>query len=794
MRKLSKHISELRPSYDVVIIGSGYGGSIAAARFARAGLQVCLLEKGKEMQPGDFPDNMSEAAKEMQVNADSRTATGNGLYEFHISEDITVFKGCGLGGTSLVNANVAIKPVERVFEDTRWPTAIRNDRKSLEEGYGKAAQVLAPQPYPVNAPGYPELAKTKALKKSAAAMKEPFSYVDINVSFADGPNSVGYEQHKCNNCGDCVTGCNHGAKNMLIMNYLPDAVNHGAEIFCNVDAKYVERSGDDWLVYFDLFHACRDVFNAPLLFVRATKLVIVAGGALGSTEFLLRSKEKGLSVSPMLGKHFTGNGDVLGFGYNCCEPINGMGKGSHFGDAKLKPVGPCITGVIDMRDKPNLADGMTFEEGSIPGPIASFVSRSLLGLTVLRHLEGASFWDKMKATMRRWVSEWRGPYYGATNNMQTYLIMSHDDGNGEMNLKKGRLNIEWKDVGRQPIFEKASKAMEDATKALSGVYVKDVVWNKELNYKLITVHPLGGCCMGDSASTGVTNHIGNVFTGSNGTTHPGLHVLDGSIVPLPLGTNPLFTISAVTERACKIIIQQMGLQATEDYPPIHLADVGYVPAVQFTETMKGFFSTKETDDFEKAYEAGKQEDSPFQFTLTIKTGDINVFSSNPGHPGSMVGTVIAPALSDKPMTISNGVFNLFVKDANNPLHKKMKYSMQLNTHDGKHYFFDGYKQVEHDKHFDMWSDTSTLYITVYNGTNTTGTKAGVGILKIAPGDFAKQMTTMKAVDTKNKWESIKALEKFSMFFSKNIIDTYIKPVFGNIKNKLVDKEKHEKVI
>src|SRR6185369_14370605 len=300
MRKLSRPIGQLKPEYDVIIVGSGYGGSIAASRFSRAGFRTCLLEKGKVFQPGDFPSDVLDAAEEVQINADNRIAKGNGLYEFHVSEDITVFKGCGLGGTSLVNANVAIKPEDRVFENSRWPTAIRNDRQSLEEGYDKARKVLNPKPYPEKTESFPELAKARAMKRSARFMDQPFRYADINVSFTDGPNSVGYEQKKCNNCGDCVTGCNHGAKNTLIMNYLPDAVNHGAEIFCNIAVSHVERSENEWLVYFDIFHSDRNKFNAPPLFVRS-KMVVIAGGALGSTEVMLRSREKGLAVSPMLG-------------------------------------------------------------------------------------------------------------------------------------------------------------------------------------------------------------------------------------------------------------------------------------------------------------------------------------------------------------------------------------------------------------------------------------------------------------------------------------------------------------
>ena len=99
------------------------------------------------------------------------------------------------------------------------------------------------------------------------------------------------------------------------MNYLPDAANHGADIFCNVNVDHVEKNGNNWLTYFEVFGNECEKFSAPMLFVRSAN-VIVAGGALGSTEILLRSRDKGLAVSSKLGDHFTGNGDVLGFSYD----------------------------------------------------------------------------------------------------------------------------------------------------------------------------------------------------------------------------------------------------------------------------------------------------------------------------------------------------------------------------------------------------------------------------------------------------------------------------------------------
>jgi cholesterol oxidase len=514
------------------------------------------------------------------------------------------------------------------------------------------------------------------------------------------------------------------------------------------------------------------------MFVRSAN-VIIAGGALGSTEILLRSQQNGLAVSSKLGKHFTGNGDVLGFAYNCDRPINGMGLGNNPVDPpKYEPVGPCITSIIDMRNQPVLEDGMTFEEGSIPAPIVSLLNLSLASLSVtIGHDSDNSFSDWLRDCKEEATSFIRGPYHGATNRTQTYLVMTHDDGSGVIDLNNGNLAISWPGVGKEAIFQKVKKAMTDASDALNGTFIRDMVWTKLLNYELVTVHPLGGCSMADDASQGVTNDIGNVFSGNTGTaTYKGLYVLDGSVLPLPLGTNPLFTISAVAERACKIILKNMGREATYDFPPVKSDLKTPSPAVQFTETMKGFFSTTEKNDFEKGYELGEQNASAIVFTLTVQTESMDIFIADPQHRGYMSGTVIAPALSAKPMTVSNAIFNLFVQDPDNPKHLKMKYNMQLNTFDGKQYYFYGYKEVDGNSPFDLWRDTTVLYTTIYTDAAQTNI-LGKGLLKIAAQDFATQMTTMKAVNTTSMMQSLKALEPFSKFFSEEIVDAYFKKYF-----------------
>ena len=118
-------------------------------------------------------------------------------------------------------------------------------------------------------------------------------------------------------------------------------------------------------MHYQLVESGREAFDAPTLFLTAD-LVVLAAGTLGSTEILLRSKAAGLSASDRTGFRFTGNGDALGFSYNTDETINGVGYGDR-DPAGREPVGPCITGLIDLRNQPNLDDGMVIEDGSIPG-------------------------------------------------------------------------------------------------------------------------------------------------------------------------------------------------------------------------------------------------------------------------------------------------------------------------------------------------------------------------------------------------------------------------------------------
>jgi cholesterol oxidase len=163
---------------------------------------------------------------------------------------------------------------------------------------------------------------------------------------------------------------------------------------------------------------------------------------------------------------------------------------------------------------------------------------------------------------------------------------------------------------------------------------------------------------------------------------------------------------------------------------------------------------------------------------------------NEEHKAGITGTVIAPTLSPQPLTVTGGEFNLFVRDPDEPRARKMRYRMRMTSEEGKSYFFDGFKMVRDDPGLDMWSDTTTLYITVFEDDRQPTTDdqtavevtsvvsgpssvvVGKGILKIKPTDFARQMTTMQIKNAANMAQTLEANARFGRFFAGALFQTY----------------------
>jgi len=365
-------------------------------------------------------------------------------------------------------------------------------------------------------------------------------------------------------------------------------------------------------------------------------------------------------------------------------------------------------------------------------------------------------------------------------------VMTHDGAEGRMYLEDDRLRIDWPGVGSRPIFEKVNQRLAEATHALGGVYLRDPIWTRLLNKELVTVHPLGGCPMGEDAEHGVVDHKGRVFSGEHGDdVYDGLYVSDGAVMPRSLGVNPLLTISAVAERNVALLASDRGWKI--DYtlptalaknipPPLRLG-------IEFTETMKGYFSTSELEKYERGWDRGKKDTSPFQFTLTIVSEDLELMLSDEAHKAEIAGTVIAPMLSAEPLTVTRGEFNLFVRDAAEPGTRKMRYRMHMTSEESKTYFFDGFKLVRDDAGVDMWSDTTTLYITIYESDGEGAAVVGKGILKIKPMDFARQMTTMQVKNAANLAQVLEANARFVRYFAGALFDTYARLAHGKAKER-----------
>ncbi|MBN2447430.1 MAG: GMC family oxidoreductase, partial [Phycisphaerae bacterium] len=358
MAGLSRTLDFAKDRYDVVVVGSGYGAGVAASRLSRAGKRVAVLERGREVLTGDFPHRFPDLKNEMQVRGKRmHTGPSSALYDVRLGEDMHVLVGCGLGGGSLINAGVALRPDDRVFADEVWPGQIVQDG-FLEEGFRRAAQWLNPQ----SDPRAPEYTKYRTLAAAGTALGYDIVPPRVTVSFEPNVNVAGIAQPGCTRCGDCCSGCNVGAKNSVALTYLPDAVRHGAELFTHALVRHVAKASDGtWEVHVRRADAGG---SGEERIVRAP-VVVLGAGTLGSTEVLLRSQVHGLALSDRLGRRFSANGDIIAFGYGAREPVNAVGIGF---PAKIEgaEVGAAVTGQLEIDDAATLANELRVQEGVLP--------------------------------------------------------------------------------------------------------------------------------------------------------------------------------------------------------------------------------------------------------------------------------------------------------------------------------------------------------------------------------------------------------------------------------------------
>jgi cholesterol oxidase len=562
---LSSPRAAMRPHYDAVVIGSGYGGGVAASRLARAGLKVCVLERGREIPVGGFPAKLSEAQRELQITGrKGRIGPATGLFDIRLNDDVHVLMGCGLGGTSLINANVCLRPDPRVFEDAAWPQEVRSDGL-LREGFARAERMLRPEPFPGR------LVKLEALETAAKALGAPLGRPPLHIAFSAGPNGAGVMQQACVMCGDCCSGCNVGAKTTTQLTYLPDAVFHGAEIFTETLVRSLRKAENgEWQV------VLAPGGDGPQSVT--AKIVVLGAGTLGSTEILLRSAAEGLALSPRLGERFSANADAIAIGYNNDVPVNGVGVG-HPPKAPVDTVGPAVAGLIDLRATPEMADGIAIVEASIPSSMAPPLPALLAGAPLIGFDGDGGLSDELDEAGRALSGLLNGAYRGAVHNTQTFLAIGHDHAAGRMRLDGDRLAIEWPGAGKQAVYGAIEERFKRAVAATGGTYLPNPVSTRLMGSNLMTVHPLGGCAMGRDRETGVVNHRGELFDAAQDASadaiHRGLYVCDGAVIPRSIGIHPLLTITALAERMMMHVAATYGLafddaspqQTRELYPP-----------------------------------------------------------------------------------------------------------------------------------------------------------------------------------------------------------------------------------
>jgi hypothetical protein len=201
--RISSPLAAAARSYDAVVVGSGYGGAIAALRLAALGLRVCILERGHERLPGEYPSDLTRIVANTQLHKGGERLTGraSSFFDLRVEDRTFVWVGCGLGGGSLVNSNVAIRPDDRIFD--LFPPKFKSDPARIERAFDAAFEMLAPLP----TPGGESLGKTRALARGVEGTDVArFGCARVNVTFSARVNPQGVAQPACTFCGDCNTG------------------------------------------------------------------------------------------------------------------------------------------------------------------------------------------------------------------------------------------------------------------------------------------------------------------------------------------------------------------------------------------------------------------------------------------------------------------------------------------------------------------------------------------------------------------------------------------------------------
>jgi cholesterol oxidase len=791
--------------FDAVVVGSGFGGSVTAYRLAEAGHSVCLLERGKPFPPNSFA--RSPLGMTTQFWDPSRGL--HGMFDMWSFENIDAVCASGLGGGSLIYANVLLRKDEHWFVREEpghgswkggyehWPVT----RADLDPHYDRVERMMNVQKYPLDQDPYDKTLKVLAFRDAAHKLGLDWRLVNLAVTFANAgdpavpgepikeerPNIHGRTRLTCKLTGECDIGCNHGSKNSLDYTYITAAWYAGADIRTRHEVRSFEpRAGGgyqlEYVVHDPEAEGVETETRALDKHTITCDRLILSAGTMGTTFLLLKNRAAFPHMSPALGTRFCGNGDLLTFARHCMQEGPDGRRVPRPLDAAHAPV---ITSAIRVADELDgdggEGRGFYLEDAGQPEFVGWMLQLLDAPRSVLDNIPKlARFAGNFITHKDTQIGDELSGLIGdcaESSGFLPLLGMGRDIPEGIMRLENGGLQVDWRKNGSsKEYFQRLRACSEAIAEELGGTFLDNPIW---LLSRVVTVHGLGGCPMGRHDREGVVDAHGRVFN------YPGLHIADGSVMPGPVGPNPSLTIAGLADRFAEAILEEMkGPAVTPSPPPPPADDVGGGAAadapppaseepasLQFTEKMRGFITFGERD-FDKGFRAGKKSKTALMFHVTVLMDDVERFVVDEQHPGTITGVVDCDALGGK-LEVQRGWFNLFVEAGEHGERKLMKYRLFLQDGEGHPITLRGYKEVEDDRGFDVWSDTSTLFTHIYAGHvkpegDDDAEVVASGILHIRPTDFAVQCTTFRV----HPAHRVDAIARFGVLFAGDLWEVY----------------------
>jgi cholesterol oxidase len=520
--------------YDVVVVGSGFGGSVAALRLAEKGYRVGVLEAGRRFEDADLPETSWDARKFLWA---PRLGC-KGIQRIHMLRDVIILAGAGVGGGSLVYANTLYRPEEAFYLDRQW-ARITDWRAELAPYYDQAERMLGVVTNPTMTPS------DQVMKQVAEEMGagHTFRMAPVGVFFGrEGRKEPGVEvadpffggagpsRRGCIEAGECMTGCRHNAKNTLVKNYLYLAERAGATVHPEATVVTV-RPGEHGGYAVDTVrtgawrrHRTARTFTA--------EHVMFAAGTWGTQQLLHRMKARGSlpEISARLGVLTRTNSEALG------------GALAMLRNRKQHDFtrGVAITSSIHPDDCTHI-EPVRYGKGSNAMGLLSTpmtdgggrLPRSLKWLAQVARHPGQV--GSLYAGLNHWSER---AVIGLTmqtldNSITTRLTRTRL-GRAKLTSEQGHgdPNPTWIPIANQTMRSVASR--------IGGFPLNSI---GEIIDIPMTAHFIGGCVIGDSADSGVIDPYHRVYG------YPGLHVVDGSTISANLGVNPALTITAQAERA-----------------------------------------------------------------------------------------------------------------------------------------------------------------------------------------------------------------------------------------------------